>query len=165
MHTFSYFTVVVFHWEFTILMLEPLCVHLIWSSFLFLQAIVKSGAASPSRCLLVREIWSTWGPCFRALCLHSGFTAHLIVSGYMVFFLAGLWILQGQPQFSFSLNLCLPPSKHSFILGTKAMHDIMEENSALHMIRSGNFYFVFLLSSSPLEPLLEWVAEHRPITY
>lgn len=65
MHTFSYFTVVVFHWEFTILMFESLHVHLIWSSFLFLQAIVKSGAASPSRCLLVREIGSTWGlfPC------------------------------------------------------------------------------------------------------
>lgn len=87
-------------------------------------------------------------------------SVHLIVSGRIAFSLANLRIPQGQPRplqpqcFSAS-NLCLPPSKHSFISGTKAMHDIMEESSpAIHVITARNFCFLFILSSSPPESLL-----------
>lgn len=69
-------------------------------------------------------------------------------------------------NFSLASNLCLAPRKHSFLLGIKAMHDVMGESCpALHMIRSGNFSFLFILLGSPPEPPLEWIAEHRAITY
>ena len=116
----------------------------------------------------VREAGSTWGRCF--WCFFPPRWMRLRLVTYLSPLL-GCEFLKGNHvsfnhNFSLASNLCLTPTKHSFLLGTKAMHDIMGEISpALHMIRSGNFYYRFILSSSPSEPPLEWIAEHRSITY